>query len=277
VARLFLSYADADAAYAQQLRTALDVRGYVVWQDAGYTDPRSASYPAMIEQAIVGSVALILIWDQAAAQTAWVERQILFAQRLKKPIFPILLDTTPLPNTLVSVTPVMGQSSGNDTARLLVALANFPLTQSSDLLYKFYELAAHDYIRERKHAIEMAEEMFKRDEHPDEVFAVLAYLAQHDLYMSVREKAEELIAAATTPASSTPSLSLGPDEARHVFGVRCKQGHVSFFDKRLVCSAHSQKFRQRVNRAGKTLDELYLSCTTCGEEIVAYVDCEGYQ
>ena len=66
-------------------------------------------------------------------------------------------------------------------------------------------------------------------------------------------------------------------ENNSIFGVCCKNGHVSYFDKRYVCKATYPVPRSQTQGAGKDLDELVLSFTTCGATIVAHVDCEGYK
>jgi hypothetical protein len=66
-------------------------------------------------------------------------------------------------------------------------------------------------------------------------------------------------------------------EAQHIFGVRCKNGHISYFDKRRVCSASKDLLREIRQSADVELDELHLKCETCGVEVVAYEDCRGYK
>ena len=66
-------------------------------------------------------------------------------------------------------------------------------------------------------------------------------------------------------------------EAQHIFGVRCKKGHISYFDKRRVCSASKDTVREIEKSADAELDELHLKCETCGVEVVAHEDCRGYK
>ena len=66
-------------------------------------------------------------------------------------------------------------------------------------------------------------------------------------------------------------------EAQHIFGVKCKNGHVSYFDKRRVCAASRPVPREIEDSADAELDELHLNCDTCGVEIVTYQDCRGYK
>lgn len=72
-----------------------------------------------------------------------------------------------------------------------------------------------------------------------------------------------------------PQLGAPHGEAQHIFGVRCPDGHVSYFDKREVC--RPQGLIKRTIRDGKELDELLLACSTCNKPVVVEVDCEGYR
>ncbi len=245
--QLFISHTQENLDCAQQMRTDLVARGYLVWRDLGQYTLQSASYAPMIENALLASAAVVLVWSRSAAQAVWVERHLLFAQRLKKPIFPVVLDGTPLPNTLIPVSaPLMAQSACSDVVAALLALPEFPAVQSADPFLQVCELATHEYIRERKTALDLAAEMLKQGMRREEVLALLEYLAQNDLIMSVREKAEEVLQAAQAPALPLPIVSLSADESRHIFGVRCKNGHVSYFDKRQVCSAHTKFTRSLI-------------------------------
>jgi hypothetical protein len=218
------------------------------------------------------------VWSSSAAQSEWVERHILFAQSLKKLIFPVALDSTSLPTTLVSVTTVTSQPPCTDAVTALMALPNFPAPQSTDPLIKLCEQATHEHIHIRKEAIETAAEMLKRNEHREAVLALLEYMARNDMMMGVREKAQGVLDADAKKAPQPPSF-LRPGDSRHMFGVRCKNGHVTYFDKREVCVAHSLVPRDMTKRAGVALDELHLKCEHpgCGAEVVARVDCREYR
>ncbi|SRR6266567_2221245 len=272
---IFVSYAEEDTACAERIRQDLEAKGYTTWRKPTSLTIESILYPKTIENVILGSAAVVLVWSDSASQSEWVERQILFAQQLKKLIVPVLLDGTALLPTLVEVSPIASQGS---CTNIIPQLAfQLPTVNSTDALITLSEQAGHDFSRERKAAIERAAQMLQRDEHREGVLAILEYLAHHDLMMGVREQAQEVFdtsnGVATQPA-------LPPDESRHFFGVRCEKGHISYFDKRLVCNAtHPEKAWRKVQRAGKELDELHLPCQTpgCGAEVIARVDCEGYK
>lgn len=275
---IFVSHAQEQRDDAEQMRQQLETRGYVLWRDPDYPDTRSASYPQMIERAILGSAALVLVWNLDASHDAWVERHILFAQSLKKLIFAVLLDSTVLPNTLIAVSSLTAQTTCLETVADLIALPNFPIAQSIDPFLLLCEQAAHEFIRVRKDAIDAAATMLTQGDHREEVLALLEYLAKHDAMMGIRERAQEVLDA-QIPTLAAPAPFQPSNDARYIFGVRCKNGHVSYFDKRHVCTAHTTIPRQRTSRAGKELDELYLTCSHpgCGLQVVARVDCGDYR
>src|SRR5258708_1630489 len=188
---IFVSHAQANADCAETIRRELVAKGYTVFREPGYPGPGEASYPRMIENAILGSAVAILVWSSAAKQAEWVERHIHFAQRLKKLLLPVVLDSTALPNTLIVETVLPCQLSCHDTVPQL--LLHLPQPDSTEPLLKLSEQAAHEFIRIRREAIEQAAIMLQQGEHHDEVLALLEYLAQNDLITSVRDMAKETV------------------------------------------------------------------------------------
>src|SRR5947209_9485663 len=111
---VFVSYAKEDGACAEAILKGLEAKGYRVWREPASLTVESILYPRTIENEILGSAAVVLLWSGSAASSEWVERHVLFAQRLKKVIVPVLLDGTTLPNTLIVDRTFSGQvSCGN--------------------------------------------------------------------------------------------------------------------------------------------------------------------
>lgn len=270
---IFVSNTQEDADCAEHIRQSLEAKGYTTWHQPTTLTVESVLYPRTIENVILGSAAVVLVWSNHAIQSEWVERHLLFAQSLKKLIFPVELDRSSLPNTLVAATPVKGQALCADTVALLIAQANFPVVQSTDPLIVLAEKAVHEFIRIRKEAIDQAAEILQQGEQREAVLAVLEYLARNDLMMGVRDKAQEVIHAHANKA--TPPAPR-PYESRHIFGVRCKNNHITYFDKRRVCVSE-KLVRGSTQRAGAALTELDLMCGECGAEMMVRVDCEGYR
>ena len=84
MSQIFVSHASNDTECAEQIRQGLEARGYSVWREPTSLSMESILYLRTIENVILGSAAVILVWSSSAAQSEWVERHILFAQRLKK-------------------------------------------------------------------------------------------------------------------------------------------------------------------------------------------------
>jgi len=261
---IFLSCAKEDSVCARQIRQGLEQTGYTVWREPDYPTPREQSYSYVVENAILGSAEVVVLWSQHAASFAWVKRHLLIAQRFFKPLIPVQLDETPLTSTLLVESVAGSEPCGDIVGRLLPRL---PAPNASDPLLTLGEQASHQYTRVRKEAIDQAAEMLQRGEHREETLAILEYLARNDPMNGVREKAQEVLAA-MTQQNMTPAPTR-TQNTRHRFGARCKNGHITTFDKRVVCSQ-----RQEIMRG---LDELILTCATCGVEMAVEIDCGGYE
>jgi TIR domain len=268
---IFVSHTKEDADCAERIRQGLEVKGYTTWREPTSLTIQSILYPRTIETVILGSAAVVLVWSSSAAQSEWVERHILFAQQVKKPIVPLVTDGTGLPTTLIVNTTIAGQAPCTGVSAQL--LPHLPPSDSTEPLIVLSEKAAHEFIRIRKEAIDQAAEMLKRDEHREAVLAILEYLAHNDLMMGVREKAQEVLDA-DAKKGATPAFR--PEDSRHIIGVRCKNGHITYFDKRRICSDEATVVRS-VQRAGLELDERDVSCGECGVPVKVHVDCRGYR
>jgi TIR domain len=269
--QIFVSHSKEDADCAENIRKGLEAKGYTTWREPTSLTMESILYPRTIETVILGSAALVLVWSSSAAQSEWVERHILFAQQLEKSIVPIVIDGTDLPPTLIVSTTITGQASCTDAVAHL--LAHLPASDNTDPLIVLSEKAAHEFIRIRKEAIDQAADMLKRDEQREAVLAILEYLAHNDLMMGVREKAQEVLDA---DAKKVTTPAFRPEDSRHIIGVRCRNGHITYFDKRRICSDEATVVRS-VQRAGLELDERDLTCGECGVPVKVHVDCRGYR
>lgn len=271
--QIFISHSNDDADMVKQIRKDLEARGYSVWKDIHNSTPASPSYPRAIEDGIQVSRAIVVVWSRNAAKSEWVEREILFAQRLQKPIFPVMIDETDLPITLINAQSITSKTPYADVVEQLIPhLQQF---DSGDELNALASQLTHDYIRIRKDGIERAAELLKKGVHREEILALLDNIALNDLIMGVREKAQAVLDA--DAKKEAPQVPEG--QSRHMFGAKCPNGHVTYFDKRKVCPNNGILKRSVVRRGGTDLDEIYLKCGTssCGAEMVVPVDCEGYK
>jgi hypothetical protein len=262
---IFLSHADGDHACANEMRQGLETAGYTVWREPDYPTPRDASYPYVIENGILGSAAVVVLWSRSSASFAWVKRHILIAQRFFKPLVPVRLDETGLPSTLLAESLSSQQPCSDVVAQILPRL---PAPGSTDPLLTLGEQAAHTSIHMRRAAIDHAVAMLQRGEHREAVLAILEYLARNDLMNGVREKAQGVLATARQQNMASPPPPARSQDARHLFDVRCQNGHITTFDRRQVCAQRTEIMRG--------LDELILTCPACHIEMAVDVDCEGY-
>jgi TIR domain len=79
--QIFVSHTQDDAECAESIRQGLEAKGYSTWREPTSLRMESILYPRTIENVILGSAAVILLWSSSATRTEWVERHILFAQR----------------------------------------------------------------------------------------------------------------------------------------------------------------------------------------------------
>ena len=138
-------------------------------------------------------------------------------------------------------------------------------------LTQLQQMLTSDLIRKRKAGIAMAAEMLASDQQSEAVRALLEEIAKNDGMLTVREAAQAMLDADHKRRNPPP-----PD---YVFGGRCPNGHVSYYDKREHCPKQGHGVYRTVSRDGKDLDEILLKCKTkdCGEEFFVAVDCDGYK
>ncbi len=67
---IFLSFASEDRACAGEIHQGLEAAGYTVWREPDYPTPRDTSYPYVVENGILGSAAVVVLWSHSAARQA---------------------------------------------------------------------------------------------------------------------------------------------------------------------------------------------------------------
>ncbi len=79
------------------------------------------------------------------------------------------------------------------------------------------------------------------------------------------------------------STGLNHEEERDIFGARCKNGHVTYYNKRVVCAQYYEVMREgrfggQTSRPGVGGDKLRLPCGEegCSEVNIVTVDCTEY-
>lgn len=87
---VFISYSHKDKEYARQLADELNRRGIDVWIDnrIEYGDV----WTRVIQENLERCQAMILIMTANAYNSEWVQNELAFAQQIRKPILPLLLE-----------------------------------------------------------------------------------------------------------------------------------------------------------------------------------------
>ncbi|MGA2833581.1 MAG: TIR domain-containing protein [Terracidiphilus sp.] len=96
---VFLSYSRADAERVQPLLDELRRLGYRVFFDVQSIAP-GEQWKKRLDRSIRGSRTLVLCWSEHAHGSDYIAFEYSRAEALHKPVFPWLLDRTPLPAML---------------------------------------------------------------------------------------------------------------------------------------------------------------------------------
>jgi hypothetical protein len=136
----------------------------------------------------------------------------------------------------------------------------------------------HDnQIRVRRAAVQKAAELLQMGQcqQPcrERIIALLQTVVQNEAYTTVREAAQAVLS--NLQEGVAPGLL--PDDRQHMFGVSCRNSHVTYYDKRRVCSEKNYFIRSLVQAGGQPADELQLPCGQCDEVTKVWVDCEPYR
>lgn len=91
MSHIFISYSKQDIDFARYLRALLEAEGFAVWIDEARLSP-SARWWKSIEESIEGCAVFVIIMSSHSEGSDWVEREILLAEKLKRQIFPVLLE-----------------------------------------------------------------------------------------------------------------------------------------------------------------------------------------
>lgn len=138
---VFVSYAHADAEFANRLVADLRAKGFECWSDSSAIRA-GAQWTRSIAEGIANSSTVLVVVTQQALQSDWVEKEILWAQQQpeKKLVIPLLLENvTHEPGfiQLVNIQAVMffGRDYALALEELLRALPDFSVSRQLELNY----------------------------------------------------------------------------------------------------------------------------------------------
>lgn len=266
---IFLLHATAteDLACASRIRQDLNLRGYAVHDEVQTLDVSMKLYQNSAQSALVGSAAVILLWSSEAARNERLWNAVKFAQQLKRPVLPVTLDSTAFPEMLQGATPTLAVPPYDTIVAALIP--SLPPAQSDAPLLDIYERAIDISPDRRKDAINDAARLLnggQSTQQRDVLLALLECLAHYDPITSVQEHAQEVLATIHPDSGNRVPLITPRPSQDPFFDAACPDGHVSQFDKRVVCK------KEQIHRGLHVL-----TCKKCGKEFGFSVQCGGYQ
>lgn len=195
---------------------------------------------------------------------------------LPKPLFPLVLDATPLPASLADLPTLSGQLPVASTLTALLTLPEFPPARSSDPLHVLYEEATHDLIRVRRAAIEKAAALLAQDQHRDALLTLLTYISEHDQTTMLQKEASKALLA--NAQKYTPAPPFSTIESSLMIRGHCEQGRLSYYNKRLICQQY-RDIAYAPLASQHRQDELLVPCQAKGSslKVVVRVDCGAYR
>ena len=87
---IFISYSKKDIEFARHVRALLKAENFPVWMDEEGISGGD-QWEKTIETNLSGASAFLIIMSPSSRESDWVRRELLLAEKLKKPIFPVLL------------------------------------------------------------------------------------------------------------------------------------------------------------------------------------------
>lgn len=109
----------------------------------------------------------------------------------------------------------------------------------------------------------------------DRIVDLLRDVVANERYTTVRDDAQAVLANLWEGVDPTISAA----DRKYMIGVRCKHGHVSYYDQRRVCSDKSEFMRETVRVGDRSVERFYVSCRTEGcteRRLTLEIDCAEF-
>jgi len=133
-------------------------------------------------------------------------------------------------------------------------------------------------VVERRAAVRKAAELLEQStcqaDCRERIIELLRDLLSTESYTTVRDDAQAILNNVWSGVDAT----IRADERRFMIGVRCAQGHVSYYDRRRICADESVIMRSRVRAGEQEVDEFYVQCreSGCAEIHKLQINCGEY-
>ncbi|MBN1681152.1 MAG: toll/interleukin-1 receptor domain-containing protein [Anaerolineae bacterium] len=99
---IFISHSHKDIEWARRIAGDLEHQLFRVWLDRLEIDP-SEAWPNEIKKGLSGAGIVLVIWTKHAAESEWVQKELIYALELKKMILPLVFDDTPLDLPIINL------------------------------------------------------------------------------------------------------------------------------------------------------------------------------
>lgn len=145
-------------------------------------------------------------------------------------------------------------------------------------LIQLSEQLRSERVVERRAAVRRAAELLEQtncqDECRDRIVELLRDLLATESYTTVRDDAQAILDNVWSGVDAT----IRADDRQFMIGVRCADGHVSYYDRRRICADESVVMRGSVRAADRGVDEFYVKCREPGCEQVhkLQINCGEY-
>ncbi|MCL4248374.1 MAG: TIR domain-containing protein [Anaerolineae bacterium] len=100
MAHVFISYSRRDTTYARKLAESLRDHGFDIWFDEHIE--YGANWELAIFRAIDACAVLVVLMSPDSAASEWVQREVAYAERRKRPIYPLLLQGEEFPRFVLT-------------------------------------------------------------------------------------------------------------------------------------------------------------------------------
>lgn len=87
---IFISYSKQDIDFVRYLRAMLEAEHFYVWMDEARLHPGEEWWDSIVQNIDVAS-ALVVVMSPNSLTSKWVQREILYAEKINIPIYPVLL------------------------------------------------------------------------------------------------------------------------------------------------------------------------------------------
>jgi TIR domain-containing protein len=126
---IFISHSSKDSEFSRFLAGHLQQAGFHPWVDV-VDIPEGSTWPRLIQEAVEGCGALVVVMSRNGRESEWVEREALLALSLHKPLFVALVDEVKLPIYLINRQFTdFRKRPEQGAAKLIAALRKTPLDE----------------------------------------------------------------------------------------------------------------------------------------------------